>query len=132
MKNPALRTICLGLRPAARAANSSVAGTAKHAADAGNVVSSARRSDSPIAAVGGKSTIPANDTADLGDTGRIACASDMEALATSCRETLLGATSFLSPSYPGIQTDPTDMLLNGEAMKASFAAPDVRLANFDK
>ena len=35
-------------------------------------------------------------------------------------------------SYPGIQADPAEVLLNGDTMRASFAPPTVRLATFDK
>lgn len=133
MKNPALRTICLGSRSLPTRPVVPLAGATKHVADAGGAVDSAGRSDERITAVGEKSAIPrANDTAGLGITEGISCGRNSETLAASCREMRLGDAPLLPASYPGIQADPTEMLLNGQPMKASFAAPDVRLANFDK
>ncbi|CAM9911229.1 unnamed protein product [Ectocarpus sp. 6 AP-2014] len=43
-----------------------------------------------------------------------------------------GAVAVPTVSYPGIQADPAQVLLNGETMAASFAPPAVSLAAFDK
>ncbi|CAM9419647.1 unnamed protein product [Ectocarpus sp. 12 AP-2014] len=43
-----------------------------------------------------------------------------------------GAVALPTVSYPGIQADPAQVLLNGETMAASFAPPAVSLAAFDK
>ncbi|CAM9230402.1 unnamed protein product, partial [Ectocarpus sp. 8 AP-2014] len=43
-----------------------------------------------------------------------------------------GAVAVPTVSYPSIQADPAQMLLNGETMAASFAPPAVSLAAFDK
>lgn len=43
-----------------------------------------------------------------------------------------GAVVVPTVSYPGIQADPAQVLLNGETMAASFAPPAVSLAAFDK
>ena len=123
VKNPALRTICLGSRSLPARPVAPVAGATKQVADVVREVASAGRSDNRIAAVGEKSAIPAKDTAGL---------DNREVLAASRLDARFEAAPLRPPSYPGIQTDPAGMLLNGEAMKASFAAPDVRLANFDK
>lgn len=59
-----------------------------------------------------------------GGTGRTSCGAGAPPNA--------GAVVAPTVSYPGIQADPAQVLLNGETMAASFAPPAVSLAAFDK
>lgn len=139
VKNPSLRTFSLGYQypdePPAAAASLAVAAPTtvvkqRSAADAnddhgvnvghGEIADeSAVDSNAPPAAT----VICGNESSEIASVYGTP-------VVTSRKGTGMG----ISPvpiSYPGIQADPADMLLNGQSMQASFAPPAVRLANFD-
>lgn len=95
------------------------------------------------AAAGGEAPAPSHALPrEHGDDGDPTASSDSSAAAASVGSPKAAAAAAAGApasgaalpaiSYPGIQTDPAEVLLNGVTMRASFAPPTVRLATFHK
>lgn len=130
VKNPCLRTISLGTRSPPLDSRSELSSPEQHddgedairnsndrAAD--NKTSLTNVRGPPTSAVPLPGSLSNRNDRIVGGT-------------TSNGERRAMATSPRLLSYPGLQADPAEVLLNGASMKASFAPPAVRLANFDK
>eukprot|EP00752_Nemacystus_decipiens_P004804 g4371.t2 len=107
--------------------------TVLEAGNTGEATSSGSTAAVRGAAVASSAGLP-DGPGNVGDLTASSSPSAVVGAGGSPAATVPGAGTVALPtiSYPGIQADPADVLLNGDTMRASFAPPAVRLATFDK